>query len=236
MANGVIHLGTNGRLEGRIVWSATANGTDANTSTVKCSLQAGRTNEYTTWGTWSGYLNIGGQTKYFSPYAEIGYSWYEIGSFTVEKAHNENGTGTCYIGGYVKGPDGTSLEGVTVSNSANVTLDTIPRYAMFTAAPNFNDEENPIVKYSNPIGDSESITSLQMAMSLTGNSDDVAAYRNVSKTDDAYTFNLTDTERNKLRTATTGSNSRSVFFLLKTVLNGTTYVEKAEKTFTVINL
>ena len=34
-ANGVVSLGTSGKLQGRIVWSSTSNGSSANTSRVE---------------------------------------------------------------------------------------------------------------------------------------------------------------------------------------------------------
>ena len=93
-----------------------------------------------------------------------------------------------------------------VSGSGSWTLPSIPRKATVTSAPNFNDEGNPTIKYSNKAGNS--VTSLQACISLTGSKADVA-YRDISKTGTSYTFNLTDAEREVLRKATTGSNSRT---------------------------
>lgn len=118
------------------------------------------------------------------------------------------------------------------SGSGTGVLTTIPRQATITAAPNFSDEDNPSITYSNPAG--TIVESLAACISLTGASPDIA-YRDISKTGTTYTFQLTDAERNILRNATTTANSRSVLFYIRTVIGGVTYYSNIVKTFTVIN-
>lgn len=118
------------------------------------------------------------------------------------------------------------------SGSGTGVLTTIPRQATITAAPNFNDEDNPSITYSNPAG--TIVESLAACISLTGASPDIA-YRDISKTGTTYTFQLTEAERNILRNATTTANSRSVLFYIRTVIGGVTYYSNIVKTFTVIN-
>ena len=121
---------------------------------------------------------------------------------------------------------------VNTTGSASFTLNDIPRQATITSAPDFNDEENPTIYYTNSAGNN--VSSLQACISLTGSSADVA-YRDISKTGTSYTFNLTDAERKVLRAATTGSNSRTVRFYVKTVIGGNTYYNAVPKTFTIVN-
>ena len=118
------------------------------------------------------------------------------------------------------------------SGSGTGVLTTIPRQATITAAPNFSDEDNPSITYSNPAG--TIVESLAACISLTGATPDIA-YRDISKTGTTYTFQLTDAERNILRNATTTANSRSVLFYIRTVIGGVTYYSNIVKTFTVIN-
>lgn len=118
------------------------------------------------------------------------------------------------------------------THSGTWTLDTIPRQANLTAAPNFTDENNPTITYSNPAGNN--VSSLQACISLTGSTDDIA-YRDVSKTGTSYTFSLTEAERNVLRNATTGSNSRTVKFFLRTIIGGNTFYSTLDKTLTITN-
>ena len=136
MASGTITLtkSGDGYLKGRIVWEATSNGSTKNNSTVTASLQIARTNSgYTTTGTWKGSLNIGGTVKEFSVSKSVSGSWVEVYSFEITKAHNSDGTGSCYIYGKVNGPSGTSMSGTSVSGSKTVTLDTIPRASSVSA-------------------------------------------------------------------------------------------------------
>lgn len=233
MASGIIDLGTSGLLKGRIVWSSSSNGTVANSSQVTGSIQAARTNSYTTTGTFKGALNIGGTTKDFSWYGKVSGSWVTLLSFTITRTHNNDGSGTCYISGQIDGPSGTSLAGKSVYNNQTVTLDTIPRQATVTSAPDFDDETKSIeIKYSNPAGNS--VTSLKACISLTGAADDIA-YRDISKTGTSYTFSLTDAEITELRKATTGSTSITVRFYVQTVIGEETYLDWSPATFTVIN-
>lgn len=218
----VFSLGTKSNLMGRIVWSSVSNGSVANTSDVTARIEAKKTSNTTiaTTGVWTGSLNIGGTSKSFSVTKTIGSStWITLKSFTITIGHNADGTGTCYLYGKIKGPSGTTLAGYSVSESATATLDTIPRFATITSAPNFNDEENPTIEYSNPAG--ESVTSLRACISLDGSNDDIT-YRDISKTGSSYTFNLTSSERNVLRAATTESNSRTVKFYVRSEI-GTEY-------------
>ena len=118
------------------------------------------------------------------------------------------------------------------SGSGTGTLDNIPRAASITTAPNFTDEDNPTITYSNPAG--TAVNSLQACISLDGSKADIA-YRDISKTGTSYTFNLTEAERAVLINATTTANSRKVRFYIQTVLGENTLTNNEEKTFTVIN-
>ena len=135
MASGTINLtkSGSGNMKGRIVWSSTSNGAIKNSSTVTASLQVARTDSYTTYGTWKGNLNIGGTNKDVSWYGSVSSSWVEVYSFSITKAHSSNGSGSCYISGKCNAPTETKLEGTSVSGSATVTLDTIPRASSISA-------------------------------------------------------------------------------------------------------
>ena len=121
---------------------------------------------------------------------------------------------------------------VNCTGSSSWTLTDIPRQATITSAPNFNDEQNPTINYTNPAGNN--VTSLQACISLTGSTADIV-YRDISKTGTSYTFNLTDSERNVLRQATTTSNTRTVYFYIKTEIGGNTLFNNVGKTLTIIN-
>lgn len=118
------------------------------------------------------------------------------------------------------------------TGSGSWDLPTIPREAKITSAPNFNDENNPTINYTNAVGNLA--TSLQACISLTGELADVT-YRDIPKNGTTYTFNLTEAERNVLRNATKNSNSRSLYFVIRTIINGNTMTNSALRTLTIVN-
>lgn len=115
------------------------------------------------------------------------------------------------------------------SESSSMTLKT-QDIAKITEAPNFTDEGNPTIKYSNPFG--SNVTKLQACISLTGAKDDVA-YRDIPKTETSYTFNLTDAERKVLRQAAK-TNSLSVMFFIRTTY-GQSYHSTVARTMSIVN-
>lgn len=133
MASGTINFSSNNsNLAGKIEWSSSSNGTNANSSNVTATLYVRRTNNYTTTGTWTGILNIGGEERSFSVHTSVGSGWVKMQGFTKTIGHNNDGSGTCWISGYCNGPSGTSMSGATVTGSQTVTLDKIARYLSIT--------------------------------------------------------------------------------------------------------
>ena len=116
--------------------------------------------------------------------------------------------------------------------SVYVTLPDITRQANITEATTFNDEQNPTITYNNPAGDI--VSSLQACISLNGTTDTIP-YRDISKTGTTYTFELTEEQRNTLRNATPNSNTLSVFFIIKTVINNLTLYSSLQRQMTIIN-
>lgn len=202
-----------------------------NTSTIRVWVIAWRTNQgYQTYG--SGYciVNINGEEYYddITPAQVIDYeSDTLMFDRTVTIPHDADGKKTIYVSAYF---DHTRFN--SNSQGFNVTLTAIPRQANLLTAPNFYDVDNPTITYSNPAG--AAATSLQACISLD-NSTATIAYRDVSKTGSSYTFNLTQAERNTLLAATPNSNTKAVYFKLKTVIGGVTYYSNIQRTFTVKN-
>lgn len=202
-----------------------------NTSNVTVKVQAWRTNQgYETYGTGTCYVNIDGTTysQSISSSQKITYNSYtQLFSKTLTINHNTDGSKALYVSSYISHSrfDSTS-QGFTVN------LTNIPRSATITNAPNFNDTQNPTITYSNSAGNE--VSSLQACISLSGSNDDIV-YRNISKTGTSYTFNLTEAERNVLRQATTTSKSRTVYFYIKTVINGSTFYTNKAVTLSIVN-
>lgn len=211
-----------------IEWSAEQSIID-NSSIIYAQLLYYRTDSNETIGRWSGNININGVNYVREANIAINNEpEYYIGQVIVTVPHNADGTKTITISA-TGAISGTTLTSTNIS--ATITLDTINRAALITAATNFNDEDNPTITYLNNIGDNA--TTLQACISLTGANDDIK-YRNIPKTGTTYTFNLTDAERNILRNATS-DKTRSVIFVVKTVVGGKTYKSNLTKTFSITN-
>ena len=185
-------------------------------------------------------------------------SWYKAGNFKVvingstvyETGQNDrislyNGTtvasGQATIG---HNSDGTksfsaSVEaGIytyarNVSGSGSWALTNIPRQANLTSAPDFNDEQNPTINYSNPAGNA--VTYLQACIASTDGQTIYVGYRDISKTGSSYTFNLTTAERDALRNRCPNSNSLSLKFYVMTVIGGNTFYSSIQKTMSITN-
>ena len=201
-----------------------------NTSTVRVWVIAWRTNQgYTTQGSGYCYCSIDGQwiAQEIDSSQIIGYeSDTIIFDKTLTITHNADGNKSIFVEAKIDHSRVTSEY-----NGFTVPLTAIPRQANLTAVQNFNDEQNPVITYSNPAG--VAVDSLQACISLNGSAD--IAYRDVSKTGTSYTFNLTTAERNVLRSSIPNSNSRTITFYLRTVIAGQTYYSTKTATFSIVN-
>lgn len=114
-----------------------------------------------------------------------------------------------------------------MEKSGTMTLTKIPRGATITSAPDFTDEDNPVVKVSNPAG-----VSVQLGI-YKDSTHALAEYRTISGT--SYTFNLTTAEREALRKVDTTKNTAQVRFYVKSVVGGQTFISYLTRTLTIKN-
>lgn len=149
-------------------------------------------------------------------------------SKTLNISHNNDGSKTLAVSASFT----TGVSSGTITASASKELTKIPRAATIDSAPNFDDEDNPTITYSNPAGNA--VSTLEACISLDGTKDDIA-YRAISKTGSSYTFNLTDAERKVLRQAANSANSISVRFYVATTIGDTTYRKYLTKTLSIVN-
>ena len=203
-----------------------------NTSTVRWTLESigGSVNYYTiyNWGVWvNGQQIYGTQTTNWNSYNFPAKTGSTTGTITV--AHNADGSA---------GAVGFQLNGCVYYNRTNsytgsISLTKIPRQANITSAPDFNDEANPTIGYSNPAGNS--VSTLQARIENSGGTGVYVGYRDISKTGTSYTFNLTEAERNTLRSATPNSNSLTVKFVIRTTIGSNTFYSTVNKTMSIVN-
>lgn len=151
--------------------------------------------------------------------------------------HNTNGTKEINMSfSVVDTANGYGSYGYYTCGNASatgiMTLTTIPRYAEILTAPNFNDEENPTITYSNPLGDLAE--SLDVCIANTTGSIIYVPYKPAKKTGSSFTFWLTDAERVTLRKAAT-TEKLDIRFYIKTVYSGVTNLESLSRELTIIN-
>lgn len=206
-------------------WTATQS-TINNTSTISWTLKAlgGKSAYYTERVL---QVMLGGQTLIDKTDAYYRYKGtIKSGSFTV--THNLLGELT--INGSIKAAS-YYIEPNLFGN-ASWELNKIPRQATITAAPNFTDEDNPTITYSNLVGND--VSKLEACISLTGESPDIA-YRDIPKVGTTYTFNLTDSERAILRNSCVNAKSRDVYFYIRTTIGSTVLRYNLKRTLTIVN-
>ncbi len=210
-------------------WSVSATSIENNNTTIYWELRGKRTA--------SGYVNAGG----FRVVIDGAVVYDKSTDYRIELRNGTvvaSGTRTLSHDGTGKKSFSASAQGAIYTYAVNSTgsgsweLPTIPRQANLTSAPNFTDEQNPTINYSNPAGGA--VTALEACISLTGAKDDIA-YRAIPTGGSSYTFNLTEAERNVLRNATASSNSRTVQFFLRTTIGGTVFHSATTKTLSIVN-
>ena len=150
------------------------------------------------WGTWNaegsayGYLTIDG-TQYNFSGITFNTSGADRGSETVmtktvDVYHASDGSKTVSVSAFFHGTNTNEITG-----SGSLVLTKIPRQATLSSAPNFTDEDNPVINYNNPAGNS--VSGLQAAIYSADGARSLVGYRDVPKTASAYTFTLTASER-----------------------------------------
>ena len=229
MASGRFNLSDNNANQWAwVTYSESAPSIANNDSSLTVNVYFRRSNNgYTSYGTMSTSVAVDGVTKAESKsFSNNGTADSLVFSQTFTNIkHNANGSKSVSISVTATGNNGFSGSG-----SNNIDLDTIPRQATLTAAPHFTDEESPTITYSNPAGNA--VSSLQACIASTDGKTIYVPYRDISKTDSSYTFNLTEAERAALRWATINSNTLAVKFYVTTVIGNNTYYSTLDKILT----
>lgn len=151
------------------------------------------------------------------------------GSSTV--SHNNDGTKSITLNASAY----NKYWNFTKNMSATVSLPKINRIATVTSGTNFNDEGNPTITFSNPGG-----MNLQPYLNWY-NSSGTRVHQilgTVGQYSSPYTWNLSSSQRNAIRSATNTQTSYNVREGLQTY-NGNTLIENSanssSNTFTIVN-
>ncbi len=228
--------GARGRQTFALTVTENSTNIEKNSSSVSWSLVISKKLSGWSWSSSAGKVKysvvINGKTYSGTIPKYDGSSTVTIASGTETLEHNADGTKSISFSFSITDNPSWTYGPGNASASGTMTLTNIPRAATLTGVPDFNDEENPTITYRNPAG--SAVTSVQACISLDGTNPTIT-YRDLEKVETSYQFNLTDEERKVLRAATTGSNNRTVYFRIKTVIGSSTLYHTEPCTYTIIN-
>ena len=152
-----------------------------------------------------------------------------LGTTVHRVAHDADGTKTAQVTDTFNidaALDGTKVGSITASGS--ISLDRIAGNATIVTANDFTDETNPTLTYSNPSG-----LTCDVSIEFAGGS--ITRSGEIGGAGGSYTMQLTDSERETLRTASKNSPTLKVTYSLKTTIDGTAHYSRADRKMNVVD-
>lgn len=215
----------------KLSWSLKSQSIANNTSTISWTLQSEGTYPSGSWvyaGPVTATINgtkVVNTTSRFEMKGDGGYK--KTGTLTI--THTTDGSKT--FSASVKAAIYSSS--VNCTKSGSWTLTKINRYALITEYPNFTDEENPTITFTN-LG--QLSTDIQARLKwMNGETEVTTAWSSVlSDEGGTYTFNL-DSYRNAMRSACPDSNTLPVTYDIKSILNEVEYHDTKNATMNIVN-
>lgn len=229
------HPSSSVSFQGKIDWTSTSNGAVANSSLVECKIYARKQGSSTpTSGTFKGSITIDGTKTTFSQSKSVSNSWVLISTSSKTVSHNTNGTKTITIAGEVGKVSGTTLANINSIGSSSATLDTIARKITITDSAVFNDEYTFGNNLSAPAY--PNYTSAKICLSLDG-TNPLDTWKDITLTNNHpfYVYTITENEQNAMYLAHPNDSTFNVYVMVRSVLGGSTYTDKIQKTISIIN-
>ena len=199
-----------------------------NTSTITYHLKMKSKDNYSGSGsTAHGYINKDDNNNWIwvGDFNSIGKnSTIEIGTQTNTYVHDNNGYKTIPYYAFID----TSWDIGDAYCDGTLDLPRILRYPQMTGATDFTDEENPSISFTN-----QGVFPVRVKMN---NGNNTILYRDISQTATSYTFELTNQERNTLRTLSANSGTFPIRFVV-CAMSGNTELNASwiDKTMTIVN-
>lgn len=202
------------------------------TTNVTFKIQVWRTNSgYTTYGSGTAYLQVGGSTYTASISASQKFtynSYTTVLTKTLDVARGETGDASTYATARINHDRfSSSYQGYTFN------FPVINRYALLSAVENFTDESNPTIAYTNPAG-TELVTDLKVRITWN-NGANATSYVDLNDEGGNYTFSLSETDRNSMLAACPNSKTLAVQFDLMSTMNETQYHNYKDAVMEVVN-
>lgn len=187
-----------------------------------CSVSGG----YTAFDSATAVLD--GTTKSYNSYTRMYFGESTIQEVDRVITHNADGSSpTKNIA-----TSWTASFGGSGSTNVNITFPNIARYPVMTDAPNFNDEQNPTISFTNQVASGISVSAF---IQSEDGSTNYVIRDNIDVSSGSYTFILGDGDRNTLRAASPNSKTLNVRLTLRTLLNGSYYWSYLNRTMSIVN-
>lgn len=207
------------------------------TTNVTFKIQAWRTNTgYTTYGTGTAYLVVGGTTytASISTSQEIKYKNYvTLLTKTINVPRGEAGNASTYAKAKISHQRFTSsYQGYTFN------FPVINRYALLSSVSDFTDEGYPTISYTNPAG-TDLVTGIKVRITWN-NGSNYTSWKTLADdgSDSPYTFDstsLTAANKSSMLASCQNSNTLAVQFDLCSTMSGTEYHHYKNAKMNVVN-
>lgn len=211
----------------QLTWTATQNKTK-NQSTITWTVKGAGEASSSYYNAGPFYVNVGGTVKKSSTRISL-YEGTTISAVGGSKTITHNSKGEASFTISVKAA--IYQAGYNCTGSKTFTLNTIPRAATISSANNFNDEGKPKMTFSNPSGSKATISVGIFWDSTTA----LIPYETVSSSATSKEWTLTTAQKNAIYSKMRTVKSKTVYYYIKTVVDGETFTNKLAKTLSIIN-
>ena len=211
---------------GKVEWSSSAiSGT--NKSSVTAIVYARRTSGSGTYCTVSGSVTINGSSKSISKYRgsddKWTTSWKEVGRYTTEVTHNEDGSKSINISFSISADTG-GMDG-TAKGNGNATLDKINRASKLNAIDDFKLTDTITINITKYITTATDKLQIKLGDTLI---------REVANITNGYELTFTTAEQTTIKNLMTSPQATLIFLL--TTINGETTLGTSTQSATVTSL
>lgn len=211
---------------GKVEWSSSViSGT--NKSSVTAIVYARRTSGSGTYCTVSGSVTINGSSKSISKYRgsddKWTTSWKEVGRYTTEVTHNEDGTKSINISFSISADTG-GMDG-TAKGSGSATLDKINRASKLNAIEDFKLTDTITINITKYITTATDKLQIKLGDTLIKEIDNIST---------GYELTFTTTEQTTIKNLMTSPQATLIFLL--TTTSGETTLGTSTQTATITSL
>lgn len=211
---------------GKVEWSSSViSGT--NKSSVTAIVYAKRTSGSGTYCTVSGSVTINGSNKSISKYRgsddKWTTSWKEVGRYTSEVTHNEDGTKSINISFSISADTG-GMDG-TAKGSGSATLDKINRASKLNAIEDFKLTDTITINITKYITTATDKLQIKLGDTLIKEIDNIST---------GYELTFTTTEQTTIKDLMTSPQATLIFLL--TTISGDTTLGTSTQSATVTSL